>query len=63
MFNIGNRPIIIGPGHPCFTVAGAGVNRNGSMKIARLKLIDAVAQNKPVEPPKFLHDHPGQTSH
>ena len=32
----------IGPGHPCFVIAEAGVNHNGDMEIAK-KLIDAAA--------------------
>lgn len=32
----------IGPGHPCFIIAEAGVNHNGDMALAR-KLIDAAA--------------------
>jgi N-acetylneuraminate synthase len=32
----------IGPGHPCFIIAEAGVNHNGSLEIA-LKLVDAAA--------------------
>jgi N,N'-diacetyllegionaminate synthase len=38
MFNIGNR--LIGPGHPCFIIAEAGVNHNGDYRLA-CKLIDA----------------------
>jgi len=37
---IGNR--LIGPGHPCFLIAEAGVNHNGSLDLA-LKLVDAAA--------------------
>ncbi len=33
----------IGPGHPCFVIAEAGVNHNGDVGLA-LKLIDAAAQ-------------------
>ena len=33
---------VIGPGHPCFVIAEAGVNHNGDMTIAK-KLIDAAA--------------------
>jgi N,N'-diacetyllegionaminate synthase len=33
----------IGPGHPCFVIAEAGVNHNGSMDLAR-KLIDTAAE-------------------
>ena len=32
----------IGPGHPCFIIAEAGVNHNGSLDLA-LKLVDAAA--------------------
>lgn len=32
----------IGPGHPCFIIAEAGVNHNGSIELAR-QLIDAAA--------------------
>ena len=32
----------IGPGHPCFIIAEAGVNHNGSLELA-LKLVDAAA--------------------
>src|ERR1035438_407973 len=38
MFNIGNR--LIGPGHPCFIIAEAGVNHNGDYRLA-CQLIDA----------------------
>ena len=38
--NFGGR--IIGPGHPCFIIAEAGVNHNGDMGTAK-KLIDAAA--------------------
>lgn len=37
-FSIGSR--LIGPGHPCFIIAEAGVNHNGDMDMAR-QLIDA----------------------
>ncbi|OJX68182.1 N-acetylneuraminate synthase [Magnetospirillum sp. 64-120] len=37
---IANRPI--GPGHPCFVIAEAGVNHNGDMDMA-LRLIDIAA--------------------
>lgn len=33
---------VIGPGHPCFFIAEAGVNHNGSLDLA-LKLVDAAA--------------------
>jgi N,N'-diacetyllegionaminate synthase len=33
----------IGPGHPCFIIAEAGVNHNGSLDLA-LKLVDAAAE-------------------
>lgn len=33
----------IGPGHPCFVIAEAGVNHNGSLDLAR-QLIDAAAE-------------------
>lgn len=33
----------IGPGHPCFVIAEAGVNHNGSLDFAR-RLIDAAAE-------------------
>lgn len=32
----------IGPGHPCFIIAEAGVNHNGSLELAK-KLVDAAA--------------------
>ncbi len=35
---IGGRPV--GPGHPCFIIAEAGVNHNGSLALAK-KLVDA----------------------
>src|SRR4051812_17814893 len=38
---IANR--LIGPGHPCFIIAEAGVNHNGDLDLAR-KLIDAAAE-------------------
>ena len=38
---IGSR--LIGPGHPCFIIAEAGVNHNGSLDLA-LKLVDAAAE-------------------
>jgi N-acetylneuraminate synthase len=34
----------IGPGHPCFVIAEAGVNHNGSVELA-LRFVDAVAQS------------------
>lgn len=37
---IGDR--IVGPGHPCFVIAEAGVNHNGSLELA-LKLVDVAA--------------------
>jgi len=39
--SVGNK--IIGDGHPCFIIAEAGVNHNGSLKLAK-QLIDAAAQ-------------------
>jgi len=38
---IGGRKI--GPGHPCFIIAEAGVNHNGSLEMA-LQLVDAAAE-------------------
>ena len=38
---IAGRPV--GPGHPCFVIAEAGVNHNGDLNVA-LQLIDAAAQ-------------------
>jgi len=38
---IGN--FLIGPGHPCFIIAEAGVNHNGDMNVA-MQLIDAAQQ-------------------
>lgn len=38
---IASRPI--GPGHPCFVIAEAGVNHNGDLTLAH-RLIDAAAQ-------------------
>ncbi len=40
-FEIANR--IIGPGQPCFVIAEAGVNHNGSLLLAR-QLIDAAVE-------------------
>ena len=34
----------IGPGHPCFIIAEAGVNHNGDLELAK-KLIDAAAES------------------
>ena len=34
---------LVGPGHPCFIMAEAGINHNGNMDQAR-KLIDVAAQ-------------------
>lgn len=39
--SIGHR--LIGPGHPCFVIAEAGVNHNGSLDMA-LRLVDAAAE-------------------
>lgn len=39
--NIGSRSV--GPGHPCFVIAEAGVNHNGDMDLAR-RLIDAAVE-------------------
>ena len=33
----------IGPGHPCFIIAEAGVNHNGDVKMAR-RLVDVAAE-------------------
>jgi N,N'-diacetyllegionaminate synthase len=41
MIQIGNKTI--GPGAPCFIIAEAGVNHNGSIDLA-LRLVDAAAQ-------------------
>lgn len=38
---IGER--VVGPGHPCFIIAEAGVNHNGSLEMAR-QLVDVAAQ-------------------
>ncbi|MDY6876675.1 MAG: N-acetylneuraminate synthase [Chloroflexota bacterium] len=38
---VGERKV--GPGHPCFIIAEAGVNHNGSLKMAR-QLVDMAAQ-------------------
>jgi N-acetylneuraminate synthase len=38
---IAGRPV--GPGHPCFIIAEAGVNHNGSLALAR-RLVDAAAR-------------------
>lgn len=40
-FKIGGR--MVGPGHPCFIIAEAGVNHNGDMDMAR-RLVDVAAQ-------------------
>jgi len=34
---------LVGPGHPCFIIAEAGVNHNGSLEMA-LRLVDAAAE-------------------
>jgi N-acetylneuraminate synthase len=34
---------LVGPGHPCFVIAEAGVNHNGSLEMAR-QLVDVAAQ-------------------
>jgi N-acetylneuraminate synthase len=39
--NIAGR--LVGPGHPCLVIAEAGVNHNGSLKLA-LKLVEAAAE-------------------
>lgn len=39
--NIGTRQV--GPGHPCFVIAEAGVNHNGSLELA-LRLVDVAAE-------------------
>lgn len=39
--NIGERKV--GPGHPCFIIAEAGVNHNGSLEMAR-QLVDMAVQ-------------------
>ncbi|HUQ68228.1 MAG TPA: N-acetylneuraminate synthase [Planctomycetaceae bacterium] len=39
--SIGDR--IVGPGHPCFVIAEAGVNHNGSLDLA-LQLVDVAAE-------------------
>ncbi|MBI4538155.1 MAG: N-acetylneuraminate synthase [Gemmatimonadetes bacterium] len=38
---MGRRPV--GPGHPCFLIAEAGVNHNGDLALAR-ELVDAAAE-------------------
>ena len=38
VIEIAGRPI--GPGHPCFIIAEAGVNHNGDIRLAK-QLIDA----------------------
>ena len=38
---IGER--VVGPGHPCFIIAEAGVNHNGSLEVAR-QLVDVAVQ-------------------
>ena len=40
-FEIGGR--MVGPGHPCFIIAEAGVNHNGDMDMAR-RLVDDVVK-------------------
>jgi N,N'-diacetyllegionaminate synthase len=42
VFQIHNRPV--GPGHPCYIIAEAGVNHNGDIELAR-RLIDAAVQS------------------
>lgn len=39
-FDLGGR--LVGPGHPCFVIAEAGVNHNGDLETAR-RLVDAAA--------------------
>lgn len=41
LFHLGGR--LVGPGYPCFIIAEAGVNHNGSLDLA-LELVDAAAE-------------------
>ena len=47
MFKIKNR--LIGPGQPCFIIAEAGVNHNGSIEIITRESIDAADHGSTVQ--------------
>ena len=42
IINIADRPV--GRGHPCFIIAEAGVNHNGSLEIAH-RLVDSAVES------------------